>query len=249
MPDSVLGFTRDEFIDRVLDTIGRSDDSSLRTRMQTDINFAQLAFWKMNDWKFAHKNGVTDLVKFTLQTGVSTYTLNTATVGYEIRNTEIDRVYIIDPSYARTLDRITLREIRSIDPSRQATGAPSVYSESHHNQIEVWQIPDASVNGIDVYIDAKVMPAWLTNGTDYTNIPVEYQETFYQYFLYRTLSRERDPRQKEELQIFKDMLKTDVEFDGRELENTLHIKLPGEERQSTAYPGIPNVLKRFDRDF
>lgn len=248
MPDPILGFTRDEHIDRVLDTLGRTGDATLQTRMQTDINFAQLGFWKMLDWKFAYKNGVNDNVKFALVANTSVYTLNTAAVGYEIRNTDIDRLYIISSNYSRTIDKVSLRDIRAMDPGRESVGAPVVYAQSSHNKIEVWPIPDATVAGTDVYIDAKVMPAWLTNGSDYTTIPVEFQETFNQYLLYRTLSRERDPQQKEELLILKDMLKTDVEYDLKEVESNLRINLEGE-AGSDNYPGLQNTLNKWNDSF
>lgn len=250
MPDPILGLNRDEVVAQVLDSIGRTGDTALQTRLNTDINFAQLAFWKMLDWKFAYKDGLTDLVKFDIATGQSVYTLNTATVGFEIRNTDIDKLHIIDPAYQRTLDKVSSRDIRIADPGRQVLGPPTCYAGIKHNQVEIWPIPDLALNGIAVYVDAKVMPAWIAQSTDYTSIPVEYQETFIQYFLYRTLSRERDPRQTEELQIFKDMLKTDIQYDLREVENTLHIKLPEEEASHGGdYPGMSNILKNFNRDF
>lgn len=250
MADPILGLNRDEIVANVLDSIGRTGDTVLQTRMNTDINFAQLAFWKMLDWKFARKNGLTDLVSFSIVTSQTVYTLNTATVGYEIRNTDIDKLYIVDPSFQRTLDKISARDLRIADPGRQALGPPDVYAPIKHNQIEIWPIPDASLNGVVIYIDAKVMPAWISEGDDYSSIPIEFQETFIQYFLYRTLSRERDPRQTEELQIFQNMLKTDIQFDLREVENTLHIKLPEEEMSGGSnYPGYANTLKKFNDGF
>lgn len=249
MPDSVLGWTRDEHIDRVLDTLGRTGDATLRARMESDINFAQLAFWKLLDWKFAYKNGVEDSVSFTLATGTSTYVLNTASIGYEMRNTDIDKLYIIDPSYSRTLDKTTLRKIRSNDPGRVSTGAPIVYAGSKHNEVEVWPIPDSSVNGVEVFVDGKVLPTWLSTSNQYTSIPIEYQETFNQYFLYRTLSRERDPQQKEELIIFKDMLKTDIQYDLKEVESNLSIQLGDEPGNGDQYPGLENTLKAWNNSF
>lgn len=249
MADPILGLNRDEIVASVLDTLGRTGDTVLQTRLNRDINFAQLKFWKLYDWKFAHKNGVTDVVKFTLQTGVTSYILDTATVGYEIRNTDIEKLYIIDPAYSRTIDKVSLRDIRMADPGRQSVGPPTVYAPYKHNGLDIWPIPTAALNGVDVYIDGKVMPAWIANSNDYPSVPIEYQETFIQYFLVRTLSRERDPRQKEEMLIFKDMLATDIECDLRELENNLHIRLGNEAVDNSNYPGIDNVLKSFNDDF
>lgn len=249
MADPILGLNRDEIVESILDTVGRPGDTTLQTRLNRDINFAQLAFWKLRDWKFAYKNGLTDNVKFPLQAGVTSYVMNTATVGFEIRNTDVDKIYIIDPAHQRTLDKVSSRDIRAADPGRQSTGDPTVYAPYKHNGIDVWPIPDDSLAGVDVYIDAKVLPSWISLGSDYPSVPIEYQETFMQYFLYRTLSRERDPRQEKELIIFKDMLKTDTEHDLREIENNLHIRLGDEYIDGSNYPGMANILKSFDNGF
>lgn len=246
MPNSVLGFTRLELVTKVLDALGRSTDTTLKARLNDDINFAQLTFWKLLDWKFAYKNGLEDSITFPLVLSQTSYTLNTATIGAEMRGTEIDKVYVIDPQYSRTIHKVNLRDIRNYDPGRQVTGFPEIYAVTKHNEIDLWPIPDSNAAGIDVYIDGKTMPTWLDADDDYPSIPIEYQETFYQYFLARTMSRERDPRQAEELAIFKDMLKNDQAYDLREVESNLRFKWPEEELvDNSAYPGVNNLVRNI----
>ena len=247
MPDSIQGFTRIEMVTKVLDTMGRSTDNTLKARLNDDINFAQLAFWKVMDWKFTYKNGVQDSMKFTLVTGQTIYTLNTATIGYEMRNTDIDRMYVLDPSFARTIHKLPSRDLRRYDPGSQVEGFPEAYAPYKHNAVEVWPVPDANANGKDIYLDGKILPTWLSSDSQYSVIPIEYQETFLQYLLVRTLSRERDPRQGEELAIFKDMLKVDQQYDLKEVENNLRIKWPEEEvgADGTQYPGVTNAVRNW----
>lgn len=243
MSDPILGFTRDEIITKVLGSIGRLNNGTLRIRLQDDINFAQIAFWKMYNWRWGMKNGISDNMFFTLVTGQTTYTLNTATIGYEMRNTDIDKIHIVNPSWARVLNKVTEREIRAIDPQRASLTMPEMYCNSGNNKIDLWPIPNTEQNGVIVYIDGKVMPPYISSGNQYPDIPIEYQETFIQYFLARTLSVERDPQQATELKIADKLIRVDKDYDLQEVEQNLRIKFPEEEFYPQ--PGRPWVIQRL----
>ena len=243
MPDPIKGWTRDEIITKVLASIGRSNNGSLRLRLQEDINMAQIAFWKKNDWRWGYKNGIQDNMFFTLNAGQTVYTLNTATIGYEMRNTDIDRLHVVTPSYARVINKVTEREIRAIDPQRASINFPELYCNSGNNQIDLWPIPSTTVAGTIIYIDGKVLPKFMQAGSDYPDCPIEYQESFIQYFLARTLSVERDPQQITELKIADALLKVDKDYDLKEIESNLRMKFPEEEYYPQ--PGRPWVIQRL----
>jgi len=229
MPSNTLGWTRSEIISKVLDTVGRSGDITLQTRLKEDINFALLQFWKHFKWRFGQKSGVDDSCELTLVAGQAIYTLNTTTIGYEMRGRDIAKIYATNVSYARDLKRVSLRDIRIDNPSNDDTGFPEVYAVVDHNRIVVHPIPDATANSKKLYLDGKVMPTFMTLDADYPDIPIEYQETFIQYLLYKTLSRERDPAADKELLIYKDMLKGDVQADLSDAETNQRVKMADEE--------------------
>lgn len=224
MPSSTLGWTRLEIVNKILDSIGRSNDSTARSRLSEDINFAQLSFWKEFNWKFGWKNGITDSLRFALIASTSEYTLNTATIGKEMRASNIAKIYATDTNYIRDLIKCDLQEIRHADPGLQNTGFPVKYAISSDNRVVVWPVPTSTEAGKYLYIDGKVQPTFLSLDGDYPDTPIEYQETFMQYLLVRALSRERDPRQTEELAIYREMLKRDKSFDLQQLESNLRIK-------------------------
>lgn len=229
MADPLLGFNRGEIVSKVLDSLGRTGDTTLQDRLRQDINLAQLDYWKMTDWRFGMRNGTEDGMSITLVSGVSNYMLDTAEIGEEMRNTDIDKIFCITPGYARTLVKETLRAIRTWDPQRQRVGMPEFYANDSLNRIEVWPIPDDNVDGLLLYIDGKVMPTYMQNDSDYPDIPIEYQSSFIQFLLCRALSRERDPRHTEELQILQNMMAQDGNYELKEVENHLRIKWPEEE--------------------
>ncbi len=232
MPSSTLGFNRGEIIDKVLDTLGRTGDVELQTRLRDDINLGQLDFWKRFDWKFGRKNGVQDGLSVTLVAGQGVYTLNTAEIGFEMRVTDIDKLYSVDPQYASVLTRVELREVRMADPMLQQRAFPNCYAAVDKNRIQVWPIPSTTAAGQILYIDGKVMPVFMAADSDYPDIPIEYQDTFIHYMTMLGYKRENDPRWKELLADFEKMIKEDKQNDLREVENNLRMKWPEEELSS-----------------
>lgn len=241
MPSATLGWNRDEIVSKILDTLGRTGDSTLQSRLQEDINFAQLTFWKFYDWRWGATNGLTDGVYLTLVTGTNTYTLNTSGITVEMRNTDVSKLYMTDATFARVLIKAELRELRTWDPGKTNQQCPEFYAESGNNSIELWPKPTSTVNGLKIYVDGKRMPTFITTGAAYPDVPIEYQETFIQYLLVRALSRERNATATAELAIFKDMLKNDLQCDLKEIESNLRMKWPEEEYS------IGNVTDTRDR--
>lgn len=272
MPSATSGWTRDELIMKVLDTLGRTTDTTLKARMQEDINFAQLGFWKLFDWKFARTNGSSQ--SFTcyvaLADGSARYSTTQTDVSgnsVSIRTSDIEKVYLsynaANPSsttyqkFSRVLKRVENRDQILADPGFEDTGIPEYYYPIGNDKIEIWPYPDTSkntpadlvdaTNGTYLWIAGKRMPNFMDDSGDYPDIPIEYQETFYQYLLWRTLSRERDPRQTDELAILNAMVANDKRTDLSEPDNNLRMKWPEEEFNDRASNlRYQDVLWRMD---
>lgn len=231
--DALLGWTRLEIVNKVLDSLGRSNDGLLKSRLNEDINMAQLAFWKFHDWTFAYKQlNFVDNFRFVLVNAQFEYVLTTLQCNFEARTSDIDKIYLIsnNNTYDRVLTKITSREYRTMDIGSH-TGPPEFWSPVSHNKIQFWPVPDAAVvaQNTMAYMDGKVMPTFLSADGQYSSIPIEYQESFIQYLLVRALSRERDPRQVEEANIFQSMLRRDIEHNLRDTESNLRMKWAEEE--------------------
>jgi hypothetical protein len=244
MPSNTLGWNRGEIVSKVLDTIGRTGDATLQTRLREDINFAQLNFWKLFDWKFDRTSASAfGTPYFELVDNTIGYILDTTTTnGYEIRATDIDKIYILEPNdadlnkkYSRSLKKVELREIRNADPGATQYGVPEVWAVAYHNAIEIWPYPNtaqgtpAEVIGLKLHIDAKVMPQFMDDDADYPDIPIEYQEAFIEYLTILAYKRENDPRWKDMLVDFENLAKKDKQADLAEVESNLRMKWAEEE--------------------
>lgn len=267
--DSINGLTKGEIITMVLDTLGRTTDAVLQERLRSDINLAQLGFWKLFDWKFARTDGSAAYFGNyqSLVDNIATYSTDvTNSIGNRIiiRTSDIERVYIgWDPEglvdhkpFARTLKKIENRDAILRDPGSDWTGVPEYYFITGNTTIEILPYPSttngtpAELIGQQLWIAGKRMPIFMDDDGDYPDIPIEYQETFYQYLLWRTLSRERDPRQVEELAILEKMIKQDKQTDLAELDSNLRLKWPEEELVDYCdTPGLFNISKKFWDDF
>jgi len=272
MPSATSGWNRDELIMKVLDTLGRTTDTTLKARMQEDINFAQLGFWKLFDWKFARTQGGS--TTFTCYQALANQTARYSTTQTDsggntvaIRTSDIEKVYlgynVSNPSsttyqkFSRVLKRVENRDQILADPGFEDTGIPEYYYPVGNDKIEIWPPPDTSkntpvdlvdaTNGTYLWIAGKRMPNFMDDSTDYPDIPIEYQETFYHYLLWRTLSRERDPRQTDELAILNAMVANDKRTDLSEPDNNLRMKWPEEELNDRASNlRYQDVLWRMD---
>lgn len=229
MPSNTLGWNRGEIVAKVLDTLGRTGDTTLQTRLKEDINLAILDYWKRFDWKWGRKNGVQDGLSLTLVGGTGVYTLNTAEIGFEMRSTDIDKIYSVNAQYASILNKAELREIRLIDPQLQQTSFPDCYAIVDKNRIQLWPIPSTAVAGQILYIDGKVMPAFMSADANYPDIPIEYQDAFIQYLTILAYKRENDPRWKDMLADFEKLIREDKQADLAEIESNLRMKWPEEE--------------------
>lgn len=251
MPSSTLGWTRLEIITSVLDTIGRTGDATLKAKLDNEINLYQLRFWKLYDWKFGHYDGADDGV--TLVPAVSTIGVNSNGAGFNLRTTDIEKVVLGDLTsrLTQTLTKMHQRDIIKLDPTIVAGtptfGVPRAWYTVDDDRISLYPLPNATViANCALYLYGRRMPTFMDADGDYPDIPIEYQETFIQYCVYRALNRERDPRSSEELILFEKMLKEDKQYDLEELESNYRIKYIEEELGGDGDPSLDNVLWNGD---
>lgn len=228
MPDPILGFNRDEIISKVLDTAGRTGDAVLQARLQEDLNLHQLRYWKIQNWKWGSVNGIDDDIGFDMVDGQDVYTLDTATINAEMRVVDVDKIYIENKSFARVFSKSTLQELRVYNPSNDDVGTPFLYAESDKNKVKIWPVPSSDEDGIRVFLDGRRMPNFITQGDQYPDVPIESQESFIQYILYKTYVRLEDPRQEEALSEFQLMISEDKDFDLQNAEDNSKFGWPEE---------------------
>lgn len=240
MPNSILGWTRLEIVNKVLDTLGRAEDSVLKSRLNEDINLEQLDFWKSLDWSFGKFSGVEDNIGITLVAGDGVYTLDTATISVEMRTKDIDSIYCITQQKASKLVKLSLRELRILDPGMTSTGFPTHYAKIDENRIQLWPTPRAEDAGVILYIDGKRMPTFMTSDSDYPDIPIENQKTFIDFITAHALNRERDPSAVTQLQIAEKSIVKDKQSENYDMESSARIKYPEEET-------LPNDYTNYTR--
>lgn len=224
MPTAIVGFTRDEAINQIIDIIGNNSATFL-TYLQTNITSWEYEFYYLHDWSFAHVNGVADSVDLAVVANTSSYTLNTATIGYEMDSLNVEAIYSQTSGNERKLIPTTLRDIRISDPKQASTGKAMFYAPYGRQGITLWPTPNANET---LYIDGKIHGTEL-NSNITIPIPYKFQELFIQFCLTKALRRERDPRATSELQVFSNQLKYAIAEDLRYLESNLRMKTTNEE--------------------
>lgn len=192
------------------------------------MSFYVFEFWKEYEWRFGNVIGRVDNVGITLVTSQDVYTLDTATIGKEMRVNGIDTIYSVDTTYRRTLELIGLNEMR-VKYDDADTGFPTKYAMVDNNRIKLYPRPSSTENGQILYIDGRVLPTPIADGDSYPDIPIEYQSSFIQYVLARTLKIENNPRANEELSLFYQMKDRDMKVDLTTQKSSLRFKYEEEE--------------------
>ena len=222
-PTAITGFTRDEIISQLQDTVGNSS-SSFQSALTTNITAWLYQFCKLADWSWLYKNGVANSLSFSTANGTSAYTMNTVTCGFELNATNIESIYSQTTGKKRKLIKLELNDLRTGDPGQDSTGDPYFWSPYGRQGIVLYPTPTTTET---LYIDGKVHGAELTTNVTLP-VPYECQELFFQFCLTKALRRERDPRSKEELAIFGQMLKLEIAANMNEIESSLRFKTVNE---------------------
>ena len=226
--NNLTGYDRASMNSRIVDAVG-DNSTEFSDRVNNDFDLLQWKFYNLHDWKFKHKNGVEDGVKFTLGTSDTHYVLNVATITVTMRNKDIEAIYSQSATYGRKLEKVDLRQIRIWDPNQQNTGFPTHWAPVGRQGIVVYPKPTSDINTEVLYIDGASVPNPLDAAADFTDIPYDYQLTFMQGCLANALWRNRDPRWKEEWAMFERMVAQDIADDMREFESNARFKWAEEE--------------------
>lgn len=234
---TVAGYTRNEIISILSDMVGNNSVSFVNA-LKTGFSGWMLEFYNMHDWNFT----LAGEVFFNSIIGGSQY--NVLSLGFPedfIFNSNIESMVCITPGGNRKLAKVTETQVRTWDPGEIAVGRPTVYYELGFNVFGLWPVPNIAerfkVSGKHEapYIDD-------TSGNNSLQMPYKYQDCFLQYCFVKALRRERDPRAKEELMIFKEQLRIAITDDMRNLESNLRVQTANENFGSTGAYNLNYVL-------
>jgi len=227
--DSVLGFTGDELIQLLKDFIGNQSPAFVRF-MTAALPLAERRFCKAHDWSFLNKNGLT-LTTVPGQPGTTTYTLNVASIGYVMKSTNVRTIY--DPAKNLVLKKLTLDQIRRMDPDSNDGGTTSGlthWAPGDDNSIVVYP-PKFDTTALK--IDGKITASNTTTTANYPVIPFDYQESFIEYLKWIALSRENDERADKQLLVSTALIKQDIADDLSMLGDTDQARVKSLNEQQT----------------
>jgi len=240
-PLPIVGFTRDQFIDNLVDTVGNTS-ASFRAQCVNNMTAWVEQFYAESDWKFTYKNGVADNFKFTSLPGVSTYTINTANFGFESDATYIESVYTQTLGQQRKLIKFELQDLRVGDPGQICKGYPNYWFPSGNKGVVLYPTP-MSGQSETIYCDGKVIGQEI-NSNVVLPIPYKLQDLFFQFCLCKCLRRERDPRRKEETQYYEIDKRKAISDDIRDEESNLRFETVNE-KLGVAVPNDLNTRLWF----
>jgi len=224
-PTAIVGFTRNQFIDNIVDTVGNRS-ATFRAQCETNITSWVLEFYAESDWGFTYKNGVNDLFRFSTIAGQSTYVINTANFGFESETQYIESIYSQTAGQQRKLIKFTLQDLRVSDPGQIAQGWPQYWFPAGNKEVVIYPTPMAGTTET-LFCDGKVIGQEI-NSNITLPIPYKFQDLFFQFCLVKCLRRERDPRRGEEKQSFELAKRSAIADDIRDEDSNLRFETVNE---------------------
>jgi hypothetical protein len=230
MPVEGAGYSRNELTSIIMDMVG-NQSGSFQASIYKGITAWQYAFYNLHDWTFAHSAPRCG-PEPTLNTEVGVRCYDISNFGSPVIFTpNIEHITCITANAARPIEKGTLAAVRRSDPEGRTQGQPTLWIPLNMNEIEFYPVPNVSETFV---IEGKAEPNFIS-GTgvsapaDYPiDVPFKYQELFLQFCFVKALRRERDPRAKEELLIFKSDLRDAIAEDMRQLESNLRMQTTNE---------------------
>ena len=192
MPDPKLGFTGNELIIRVINFIGNTS-TDFKTFMENALPLAEYRIFKLHDWDYLKKQGMT----LDVTNGTRTYELNSTNIGGLVGDESFspDDVEIItSPENGSIVRKVELQKIRRFDPESD-DGSDVTFPQ--------WWAPidDKSIilyppifKNTTLTLDGRIQQSGLFTLTNYPTIPIRYQESFIEYLYALALDRENDDR-------------------------------------------------------
>lgn len=218
MPNASNGFTGTEIVDRIIKYIGNTSPD-FKSYVQNTLPLAEYRFYKMHDWGFLHKAGLS----LAITNGTSEYELSTANIGFTMYSEDVETIYL--ESQGMVLRRVDLNQIRrmdSDDDDGSTKAHPQVWAPIDDQRIKLWP-PNFETDTLS--IDGRVMEAQLNNLANYPLIPYKYQESFIEYVMGIALDRENDNRAPNKKAEAFELIKIDIKDDLRQLSNVDNPRL------------------------
>lgn len=193
--------------------------TAFQTYVEQTLPLAEFKFCKAHDWRFLYKQNLS----LTVASGTQTYSLTTGTIGYYMAADDVQSIW--DQTNGRVLKKVTLKDLRRLDPKLD--------NGSANDQIDMWApVGDNEIlvhpkifSNTTLKIDGKITPAALTTLSNYPTIPYRYQESFIEYVIAMALDRESDDRAQVKKQEATSMIVADIRHDLAQLGDTEHPRI------------------------
>lgn len=225
MIDADLGFDGTEFVNRAVAFVGNTSDS-FREFSFKSLPFAIQRYARFHDWSFLFKYNLT----LNVTQGTSEYDLNVANLGFKMDTDSVQTIY--NPTNNCVVRKLDLTGYRSNSyyfndiAGAEPVTAPTVWAEVGANRIvlgpQLFETQELKVDGTIIPSAFATAAANYNISTApdafdgvYPEIPFEYQETFFEYFLALCLDRENDDRAVSKKQLVAELINADIQHDLR----------------------------------
>lgn len=215
---STNGFTGNEIVERVIKYIGNTSQD-FKTYIQNTLPLAEYRFYKMHDWSFLRKSGLS----LAVTNGTSEYELSAANIGFAMAAEDVETIY--DQSQGVVLKRLDLNQLRRMDSDDNdgnANGHPQAWAPVDDYKIKLW--PPVFATG-SLKIDGRTTEIQLLTLSNYPLIPFKYQESFIEYVIAMALDRENDTRSEAKKESAFKLITQDIKDDLRQLSNVDNPRL------------------------
>lgn len=225
MIDADLGFDGTEFIDRAVAFVGNTSDS-FREFAAKSLPFAIQRYARFHDWSFLFKYNLA----LSVVEGTSEYDLNVANLGFKMDTDSVQTIY--NPTNNCVIRKLDLTGYRANsyyfndEAGAEPVTAPSVWAEIGANRIilgpQLFETQELKIDGTIIPSNFSTAAAAYDIDTApdafdgvFPEIPFEYQEAFFEYFLALTLDRENDDRASAKKSLAADLVNKDIQHDLR----------------------------------
>ncbi len=187
MPSNTLGFSGQEIVNRVINYTGNST-VAFSTFVAQSLPLAEMRFCKIHDWRFLYRTNL----KMTLAGNTEEYTLDSGTIGYYMSSEDCET--ITDEVNGRVIRKVTVKDIRRLDPMRISGSTQDQVTHWAPTQDNKFLVYPFTFPSVQVTVDGYITPTALSDLSTYPTIPYRYQESFIEYVIAMALDRENDDR-------------------------------------------------------
>jgi hypothetical protein len=205
------GFSYADIKNHVITYVG-NNSTEFADYVDDLILMAEHRYFKMHDWSFTYKSGLS----LAVNSSQNEYDLTTATIGYFMAAADVETIRSQDDNvYLIKLDLAQLRKLDAGMNYGSADMPPIYWAVAGDNKIHFW--PSKLKTGV-LKIDGKVTPSLDLTGSPI--IPMRYQEAFIEYVKALALDRENDDRASVKKAEALALIRQDIQDDMRNLGDT-----------------------------